>query len=191
MAKFDNRSILYLHGYDSSSQGTKPQMLRELCTDNRLLIPDLPLDPQKCLELSEDTLKTASNDTLLIGASLGGFYAFYLASKYNRDCLLINPVIKPSDEVKKMIAEEEDIEKKKVLVTAANLFLSLESNMASLNNPKSCFLALGSKDDVIEPMIAAKYIREPHIQTYDDGHSLNDNFEKILHDCEFYLAQKF
>ena len=191
MAKFDNRSILYLHGYDASSQGTKPNILREVCKENRLLIPDLPLDPQECLSLSEDTLKTASNDTIIIGASLGGFYAYYLASKYKRDCILLNPVIKPSDEVKKMLDEETNLDTKKVLLSAVNMFLSLESNLASLNNPSSCFLALGSDDQIIDPIIAAKYIREPHIQTYDDDHSLHNSFEKILSDCDDYLAQTF
>ena len=84
MGHFDNRSILYLHGYDSSSQGEKPQRLRKYCSENRLLIPDLPLDPQECMKVCEDTLRTASNDTIIIGASLGGFYAYYIASKYKK-----------------------------------------------------------------------------------------------------------
>ena len=191
MARFDNRSILYLHGYDSSSQGEKPQRLRHLCTENRLLIPDLPLDPLECMTLSEDTLKTASNDTIIMGASLGGFYAYYLAVKFKRDCLLINPVFMPSIEAKKMLENETDLEKKKVILHAANMYLTYESNLKSLKKPANCFVALGEEDNIIDPEATAAYFTEATIKTYDDDHLMHRSFESILADFEAFLEERF
>ena len=191
MGHFNNRSILYLHGYDSSSQGEKPQRLRKYCSENRLLIPDLPLDPQECLKVCEDTLRTASNDTIIIGASLGGFYAYYLASKFKKDCLLINPVFNPSQEAKKILEAEESLEKKKMILNAANMYLAMESNLKSLSKPENCFIALGSYDTTVDPKTSAEYFAHAQIHTYPDGHYLHDHFEKIIDDFEEFLEEKF
>ena len=191
MRHFDNRSILYLHGYDSSSQGEKPQRLRQYCSENRLLIPDLPLDPQECMKVCEDTLRTASNDTIIMGASLGGFYAYYLASKFNKDCLLINPVFNPSAAAKKMLDAEESLEKKKMILNAANMYLMLESNLKNLKRPEHCFIALGSHDTTVDPKTSAEYFTDAHIQSYTDGHYMHKNFEMILDDFEQFLETKF
>jgi len=191
MGHFNNRSILYLHGYGSSSVGEKPNRLREICTANRLLIPDLPLDPQECMMLSEDTLKTTSNDTLIIGASLGGFFAYYLACKYKKDCLLINPVFQPALEAKKMLAIEENLEKKKLIMDAANMYLSYSSNLNSMTAPKNCFVALGEHDTIINPKDSSLHFSKALVQTYDDDHYMLKSFEKVIEDFETYLEETF
>jgi predicted esterase YcpF (UPF0227 family) len=191
MGHFNNRSILYLHGYGSSSVGEKPNRLRELCPNNRLLIPDLPLDPQECMVLSEDTLKTASNDTLIIGASLGGFFAYYLASKYNKDCLLINPVFQPAMEAKKLLELEDNLEKKKLILDAANMYLSYSSNLNSLPSPPNCFVTLGEHDTVINPKESSLHFSNAFVKTYNDDHYMLKSFENILNDFEKYLEETF
>ena len=191
MGNFNNRSILYLHGYDSSSQGIKPQYLRKLYPDNRLLIPDLPLDPLACMTLSEDTLRTASNDTIIIGASLGGFYAYYLAAKFKKDCLLINPVFDPAAEAKKLFDTEKDLEKKKVFLHAANMYLSYLSNLKSMRHPVNCFVALGKKDTIIDPQASAMNFTDALIKQYDDDHYMHNAFETLMCEFEDYLQERF
>lgn len=191
MASFNNRSILYLHGYDSSSQGDKPQMLRSLYPENRLLIPDLPLDPLACMTLSEDMLRTASNDTIIVGASLGGFYAYYLASKFKKDCLLINPVFQPAMEAKKLLELETNMEKKKVILHAANMYLSYTSNLNSLKHPTDCFVALGSKDEIIDHQASSLYFCDALVKIYDDDHYMLKSFKMIMNDFEEYLEERF
>lgn len=182
---------MYLHGYDSSSQGIKPQHLRRLYPNNRLLIPDLPLDPLACMTLSEDTLRTASNDTIIIGASLGGFYAYYLAAKFKKDCLLINPVFDPATEAKKLFTTEKDPEKKKVFLHAANMYMSYLSNLKSLKPPVNCFVALGEQDSIIDPQTSASQFTDAMIRHYDDDHYMHNTFEKLMREFEEYLQEKF
>lgn len=191
MGSFNNRSILYLHGYDSSSQGDKPQMLRSLYPKNRLLIPDLPLDPLECMTLSEDTLRTASNDAIIVGASLGGFYAYYLASKFKRDCLLINPVFQPAMEAKKMLEMETNSEKKKVILNAANMYLSFSSNLNSMKHPVNCFVALGLKDEIINPEASSLHFADALVKNYDDDHYMIKSFKDLMQDFEDYLEESF
>jgi len=191
MAHFNNRSILYLHGYDSSSKGAKPQMLRSLCPENRLLIPDLPLDPLECMILCEDTLRTASNDTIIIGASLGGFYAYYLASKFKKDCLLINPVYQPAMEAKKFLEAEINPEKKKVILHAANMYLTYTSNLNSLKHPMNCFVALGDNDKIIDPGVSSLHFADAFVKRYEDDHYMLKSFPQIMKDFEEYMEEKF
>jgi len=191
MANFNNRSILFLHGYDSSSKGDKPNLLRELYPDNRLLIPDLPLDPLACMTLSEDTLRTASNDTIIVGASLGGFYAYYLAAKFKKDCLLINPVYQPAMEAKKLLEMEENPEKKKIILHAANMYLTYTSNLNSMLHPARCFVALGKHDDVIDPEQSSLHFADACVKTYEDDHFMVKSFKTIMQDFENYLEEQF
>lgn len=191
MGNFNNRSILFLHGYDSSSKGDKPNLLRQLYPHNRLLIPDLPLDPQACLSLSEDTLKTASNDTVIIGASLGGFYAYYLAAKYRRDVLLINPVYQPAMEAKKLLEAEENPEKKKIILNAANMYLTLSSNLNSFKAPANCFVALGDHDEIIDANASSAHFPMATVKHYDDDHRMIKSFPQVLQDFEKFLEEKF
>ena len=190
MRRFSNRSILYLHGYDSSSQGSKPNSLRALCKENRLLIPDLPLDPQECMTLAEDTLRTASNDTIIIGASLGGFYAYYLACKFKKDCLLINPVYQPAMEAKKMLEAEENLEKKKVILNAANMYLAYTSTLNSMNKPTNCFVALGTQDMIINPEESALHFSDAYVNNYEDDHLMLKSFKKVIEDFEEFLLAR-
>jgi uncharacterized protein len=191
VGNFNNRSILYLHGYDSSSQGVKPQQLRRLYPHNRLLIPDLPLDPLECMKLSEDTLRTTSNDTIIIGASLGGFYAYYLAAKFKKDCLLINPVFDPAQEAKKLLNTEEDPQKKKIFLHAANMYLSYLSNLKSMHSPENCLVALGEQDTIIDPQTSASHFKDALIKYYNDDHYMHKTFETLMREFEAYLQTKF
>jgi len=191
MGHFDNRSILYLHGYDSSSKGEKPKILRSLYPKNRLLIPDLPLDPLECMTLSEDTLRTASNDTIIIGASLGGFYAYYLACKFKRDCLLINPVYQPAMEAKKLLEAENNPEKKKVIMDAANMYLSYMSNLNSMKHPMNCFVALGNNDATLDSEASSLHFADAFVKSYDDDHYMLKCFAQVMEDFEKYLEESF
>ncbi len=191
MGSFNNRSILYLHGYDSSSQGHKPQLLRQLYPQNRLLIPDLPLDPFTCMNQIEDALRTAPNDTIIIGASLGGFFAYYLASKFKKDCLLINPVYQPAMEVKKLLDAEEIMEKKKVLLDAANVYLNYSSQLANLKHPTNCFVALGERDAIIDPAASSLHFSDALVKSYPDDHYMLESFSSIMKEFEEYLEETF
>jgi predicted esterase YcpF (UPF0227 family) len=88
--------IVYLHGFNSSPQSHKAQVMQRYMAERGLekafACPVLP-------PLAAEALKTIQplirNDTCLIGSSLGGFYATYLAEKHGLKAVLINPAIDP------------------------------------------------------------------------------------------------
>jgi hypothetical protein len=92
--------ILYLHGFNSSPQSAKAQYLRRYLEERgrgaELVCPHLPHRPSLAVALAETEIARLSKDKLtLVGSSLGGFYATWLAEKHALRAVLINPAIDP------------------------------------------------------------------------------------------------
>jgi uncharacterized protein len=93
-------NILYLHGFRSSPQSAKArQMAAHFAqTEHRFICPQLPASPALAMELACELIEDrgdAANDWALIGSSLGGFYATFLAERYGCRAALLNPAVHP------------------------------------------------------------------------------------------------
>ena len=89
--------LLYIHGFNSSSHSGKARELGEWLNQRGLgeayVCPDLPHRPAAALALLEDLINTSPHPVKLIGSSLGGFYATWLAEKYDLKAILVNPCV--------------------------------------------------------------------------------------------------
>ena len=89
--------IVYLHGFNSSPQSHKAEVLRHYLEERGLgakyACPALPPLASAAVKAIEPLL--AKGQVCLIGSSLGGFYATYFAEKYGARAVLINPAIDP------------------------------------------------------------------------------------------------
>ncbi|HFU77618.1 MAG TPA: hypothetical protein ENK90_01500 [Epsilonproteobacteria bacterium] len=86
--------ILYLHGFSSCGEGNKSTELKRYFSDEMILSPNLPFSPLEAIAAIEIFLKDEKID-LIIGSSLGGFYATYIAEKYQCKAILLNPSTHP------------------------------------------------------------------------------------------------
>jgi len=86
--------IVYLHGFNSSAQSHKAQVLGRYLGERGLgahyACPDLPPHPADAIRAIE-----AFQRARFVGSSLGGFYATYMAEKHGARAVLINPAIDP------------------------------------------------------------------------------------------------
>ena len=97
----DSGLILYLHGFTSGPQSTKARALAERMAtrgmENRFACPQLPHSPRAAIELCEGIIdeKVGAGDTpiTLVGSSLGGYYATWLAEKHDLRGVLMNPAV--------------------------------------------------------------------------------------------------
>jgi predicted esterase YcpF (UPF0227 family) len=89
--------ILYLHGFNSSPRSHKAQLLARYLAERGLgahyACPALP--PLASDAVREIERHLPQKDLCLVGSSLGGFYATYLAEKHAAKAVLINPAIEP------------------------------------------------------------------------------------------------
>ena len=97
--------ILYLHGFRSSPGSFKAKMLADkmaqLGRAEEYLCPHLPASPKLAIEMAEQLMQQAfdaglaASQLTLIGSSLGGYYATFLAEKHGCRAVLLNPAVKP------------------------------------------------------------------------------------------------
>lgn len=92
--------ILYLHGFRSSPKSFKARVvqkaLEEVGRAHELICPQLPASPKEAMALSLLLAERHAPDNLsIIGSSLGGFYATWLAERLDVPAVLLNPSVNP------------------------------------------------------------------------------------------------
>ena len=109
----DRALILYLHGFTSGPQSRKVQALAarlaQLGLADRLLCPQLPASPAAAVALADNLLraKVGCGDTVtLIGSSLGGYYATWLAEKHDLKAVLVNPAVVAAIELERYLGPQ-------------------------------------------------------------------------------------
>ena len=99
--------LIYIHGFNSSPASFKANLLKKYVAkkhiSDRLHVPFVPANPLQAI----DTLKTLVEKNIvekrlqercpvcLIGSSLGGYYATWLAEQYDCRAVLVNPAVRP------------------------------------------------------------------------------------------------
>ncbi|MCI5968991.1 YqiA/YcfP family alpha/beta fold hydrolase [Helicobacter sp.] len=84
--------LLYLHGFRSVGLCYKGKQIASFAPNS--LTPNLPYVPSLAIAYVESIIqKIGAQNLCLIGSSLGGYYATYLADKYAIKAVLINPVV--------------------------------------------------------------------------------------------------
>ncbi|CAG8864054.1 hypothetical protein PS627_00838 [Pseudomonas fluorescens] len=91
-------SILYIHGLNSSPLSRKAQqvsaVMQHLGLARQLRVPALHHHPRQAMVQLEAALAELGAP-LLVGSSLGGYYATCLAERHGLKALLINPAVSP------------------------------------------------------------------------------------------------
>jgi uncharacterized protein len=93
-------TVLYIHGFNSSAQSHKAGLLRRgmaaLGRESEFLHPDLPDRPAQAIALLSGLIERENREhCALIGSSLGGYYATWLAERYGIRAVLANPAVRP------------------------------------------------------------------------------------------------
>lgn len=94
MAEEDCFMMLYIHGFASCGDSNKTRLLKARFGEDEVLSPDIPVDPNEAIGYLR-TLIELHRPQLLLGSSLGGYYADFLAEAYRVRTVLINPSTRP------------------------------------------------------------------------------------------------
>jgi predicted esterase YcpF (UPF0227 family) len=110
--------LLYLHGFRSSPESSKAQMVAQCMQDraqlDRWSCPSLPASPAKalalCKELAQDLMTrhhAEASELTVIGSSLGGFYAVSLAEQLGCRAVALNPAVFAPRDLASQVGEHE------------------------------------------------------------------------------------
>jgi len=158
---------------------------------------DSIFDAKKELDkLMENDEMNTEGIICLIGTSLGGFYARYLASVYKLRAILINPVLNPSGHMKKYVGKElTNFKTGKRFVFTKQDVKTLELMEKEIRNnidEDSVYLpVLATNDEVIDKTIVEKEFDD--ILYIDDDHQFNTAFEPFIRreDVRTFITETF
>jgi len=88
------KRVIYIHGFNSSQKSYKAVRFGELMAnyDVDYCVPNLNHEPLQAIIELEQLL---TPNTVLLGSSLGGFFATYLSQRYQIPAVVINPAVAP------------------------------------------------------------------------------------------------
>lgn len=106
--------LLYIHGFNSSALSYKAGLVAKrmaaLGRSGDFLCPELPDRPARAIALLESCVKDRDpRDVALIGSSLGGYYATWLAEIYGSRAVLVNPAVRPYDLLRQALGRQENL----------------------------------------------------------------------------------
>ena len=103
------RRVIYLHGFRSSPQSFKARLLLARLVDHgmgeRFLAPALPPSPAAAMAAVIGDIRPDADD-LLIGSSLGGCYATWLAEQCGARVVLLNPAVHAARDLASQVGEQ-------------------------------------------------------------------------------------
>lgn len=87
--------LIYLHGFKSSPRSAKAEQLQAAAAARNIpfACPALPVSAREAMVLVESLMDQASTPVTLVGSSLGGFYATWLAERHGLRAVLVNPAV--------------------------------------------------------------------------------------------------
>jgi len=106
--------IIYLHGFNSSPQSHKAQVLARFMAERglgeRCVCPALPPLAADAIAAVEALMaRRAGARFCFLGSSLGGYYATYLAQKHGAQAVLVNPAIDPHIGLRVYLGEQKNL----------------------------------------------------------------------------------
>jgi predicted esterase YcpF (UPF0227 family) len=148
--------IVYLHGFRSSPASRKATMLREAMARRGrsadYVCPALPASPAQAIEVVQRAVAGVSPAHLaLIGSSLGGYYATWMAERLGCCAVLLNPAIRPQDDLARHLGVQPVYFSDVQIEFRREYLAELEAiDTPAITRPERYFLIAATGDAVID-----------------------------------------
>jgi len=156
--------IIYLHGFGSNGNAFKARLIRRLYPEISLYSPDLPMEPTRAVSLVRTFIQKLANSEpcLLIGSSLGGFFALHLHIEQNIPAILLNPVVTPEKDLQRYLGSPESSNRKLLPIPKEKYIRQLRklSHPAKSIRSSGLFVYLNRDDEVLDYRVAQNYFQK-------------------------------
>ena len=182
--------IVYLHGFNSSPQSHKAQVLGRFLAERGLgaqyACPALP--PLACDAIREAE-KRLGKDVCFVGSSLGGFYATWLAEKHGVRAVLLNPAIDPHVGLRAYLGRQENLHTGEPYELTEVHLRDWERHYVPRITPERYLLIVETGDEVLDYQRAvARYAGADQIVVEGGDHSLQSFARHLPRILEFARA---
>jgi len=166
--------FIYFHGFKSSPESTKAVFIKNFAEKEGInyYCPPLNISPEIAIEQVSAIISNISKTNLkpvLIGSSLGGFYATWAMQNhpYSDNCygIMLNPSTNPSKDLENEVEnvkgwEEKALDKIIFKQSYLNFMKKLESQITDkLKNQKNILLVAAKGDEVLDWKIMVEFFQ--------------------------------
>lgn len=191
------KNILYLHGFRSSPLSTKAQIMEKHIINYYPHInwwcPQLPPSPRQACNLIANGIENwQAKNTAIIGSSLGGFYATWLAEQKGCKAVLLNPSIDPYNSLKDHVGELSTWQNPNDKFEFCQDYVDElhDFYINKLTKPENYFAIIAKGDEVLDWRSSANYYANAQIKLLPKSdHGLSD-FEDHLDEIINFLNLK-
>ena len=171
---YKSPSVVYIHGFNSAPASFKAQQFRQAwlqlgLSAEQLLIPELHHDPERAIKQLQEAIEQLEQP-VLVGSSLGGYYATYLAQQYHLKALLINPAVRPHLLFDDFSAEQENFYTgERWLLTDTHLHALAALEVAPPQDAERFSVWLQTGDETLNYCLAEQYYAGCSVQIEQGG----------------------
>ena len=177
--------IIYLHGFNSSAESKKSKILDSYLEKEKLInleSPNLNNSPKKAISQIEKIIRESSSRVCLIGSSLGGLYATFIADKYNLKSVTINPVVTNHiSGMRDLVGSHKNFHSEEEYEFTLKDYFDLQKlGLEKLKKPLNHFCLIKMSDEVLDHNITFTFFSKSYVLSEKGGnHSYDDFFAKI------------
>jgi uncharacterized protein len=144
-----------LHGFCSGPQSHKAQALHARMAERGIadhyVCPQLPPSPASAIALAESIIGSSRTPVTLIGSSLGGYYATWLAEKYALKAVLVNPAVPEHLDASRFLGPQVNLYSGEPFeFTAADVDQLRAIRVDALRDPTRYWLLAETDDEVLD-----------------------------------------
>lgn len=171
--------LIYLHGFRSSSQSFKARLLAErmaaLGLAGRFVAPDLAVSPATAIREVVEQLQPTEAD-VLVGSSLGGYYAIVLAEYAGCRAALLNPAVQAPRDLASQVGPQQGWHDGQSFQFLPEYIDELRAmQVPSLTRPERYFLIAAQGDEVLDWQEMVAFCRGAHqLVLPGSDHGLSD-----------------
>ena len=180
-------NILYLHGFNSSPLSEKAKLTQQYVTEHfpeiNFYCPQIISNPKAAIIQLEQLIEqhsTPSCQWYFIGSSLGGYFATYLAEKYQRPAAVINPAVKPYHLLVDYLGEQTNPYTQEVYQVTTDFIVDLKSLEQETLLKNNYLLMVQTGDEVLDYQQAINFYQNADIIKQQGGDHSFVGFEKML-----------
>jgi len=169
--------ILYLHGFNSSPYSAKAQLFRHYLEERgreaEFMCPALSHRPSVAVAQAEAAIADLPRrEITVVGSSLGGFYATWLAEKHDLRAVLINPAIDPHVGLRAYVGPQQPYHGGEPYELTEQHLREWQSMYVAKVRPGRYLLLVETGDDVLDYRIAVRrYVGAKQIVVQGGDHS--------------------
>ena len=184
--------LLYLHGFRSSPLSAKARRMAAWVKEHEPRLtwwcPQLPPSPREALELlTQGVSEWPIERTVIVGSSLGGFYATVMAERLGCKAGLVNPAVDPARDLTRYIGETTAWHsEERFFFLPAYVDQLRDMTPAELAEPSRYFAVIATGDEVLDWREMSGRYRGAHLRIVEGSdHALSDFDTHLPHLLHF------